>query len=283
MHRGRTGLLQSHWLPLNTDLEPGRRVCAVGDVHGMTLPFVRILDEYENLCGRHDHSTLVILGDLIDRGPDSIGALDAAIEARFRKFDNVVSLMGNHEQMMRRAIARGALHDSEIWLMNGGGTVLNQLGVMDEIRGRSHEVFADGLSRALGETRITFLQQLRSYISCGALLFVHAGINPSQVPEAFLAQPWHLYSDDHWAWIREDFLWTDNPLEGKTVVHGHTPRTDSAFGELSQQTLPMEQTGKLNLDRGSFRTGLVAAAEFICGRYRVTVAADLEFRSRFMN
>jgi len=32
-------------------------------------------------CGAHDRNVLVVLGDLNDRGPDSLGAIDAVIEA----------------------------------------------------------------------------------------------------------------------------------------------------------------------------------------------------------
>ena len=107
----------------------------VGDIHGeraglrTLLQRAKLADFEDNWLG--DGATLVLLGDLMDRGPDGMGVLRlvrrleeqaAAVGGR------VVCLLGNHEVMMLAALrfrARGrsggdpyGLYD--YWKQNGG-------------------------------------------------------------------------------------------------------------------------------------------------------------------
>jgi hypothetical protein len=63
------------------------RLIAVGDIHGCHLEFAELLDRLD--LGREDR--LVLLGDLVNRGPDSLRVLDLARASR------AVALLGNHE------------------------------------------------------------------------------------------------------------------------------------------------------------------------------------------
>ena len=265
--------LVSDWQYLDTGLPAGHRVCAIGDIHGCSAQFLSLLDRFENSCPRHDHSTLVLTGDFTDRGPDSLGALDAAAGAAQRSFCRFVPLMGNHEQMMRLALLGGPEHDHELWLMNGGVSVLRELEMPESILAEPADVFAREVAASLGAVRRLFLDGLFHHQIVGNLLFVHAGTNPLAKLETHLAQPWHLPTDYHWAWIRHPFLSTPNPLKGLTVVHGHTPllsygSQDTQMRRLMNHSL---RGGKINLDAGSFISGSVAAAEFIKGKYRILI------------
>src|SRR5271163_2362827 len=81
---------------------PGAEIFAIGDIHGRSDLLAALLDEAAREPRRADARTVVFLGDLIDRGPDSLGAIDLAIEARERiGADRAIGLMGNHETMMR--------------------------------------------------------------------------------------------------------------------------------------------------------------------------------------
>ncbi len=72
---------------------PGERtVVFVGDTHGDLGATQHVLQRYPP----HTH-TLVFLGDYVDRGPDSLGNLQALLEAKLAHPDDVVLLMGNHE------------------------------------------------------------------------------------------------------------------------------------------------------------------------------------------
>lgn len=63
------------------------RLIAIGDIHGCHLEFAELLKQLE--LTRDDR--LVLVGDLINRGPDSCKVLDLARAHR------AISLLGNHE------------------------------------------------------------------------------------------------------------------------------------------------------------------------------------------
>jgi predicted phosphodiesterase len=63
------------------------RLIAVGDIHGCHNEFSELLDQLELTGG----DRLVLLGDLVNRGPDSRKVIDLARGA------NATSLLGNHE------------------------------------------------------------------------------------------------------------------------------------------------------------------------------------------
>lgn len=63
------------------------RLIAVGDIHGCHLEFEELL----GLLELQGDDRLVLLGDLVNRGPDSCRVIDLARGAR------AISLLGNHE------------------------------------------------------------------------------------------------------------------------------------------------------------------------------------------
>ena len=63
------------------------RLIAVGDIHGCHLEFAELLERLE--LGKDDN--LILLGDLVNRGPDSNKVIDLA------KANRAISLLGNHE------------------------------------------------------------------------------------------------------------------------------------------------------------------------------------------
>ncbi len=83
----------------------------VGDVHG-ALGSLRTLLQRARLTDFEDHwlgdgATLVLLGDLMDRGPDGLGVLRLVqrLEAQAQQAGGqVISLLGNHEVMMLAAL-----------------------------------------------------------------------------------------------------------------------------------------------------------------------------------
>lgn len=64
------------------------RTYVMSDIHGMSELFQRMLEQIRF----SDEDTLYILGDMIDRGPDSAGILDIVMAC-----DNIIALKGNHE------------------------------------------------------------------------------------------------------------------------------------------------------------------------------------------
>lgn len=68
------------------------RLIAVGDIHGCHHEFAGLLEMLELQAG----DRLVLLGDLVNRGPDSAAVLDLARKT------GAISLLGNHELRLLR-------------------------------------------------------------------------------------------------------------------------------------------------------------------------------------
>lgn len=271
----------SEWLPAPIRLPNSRHEFAIGDVHGMTPAFVTLLAAMGRAsAGR---GWLTLLGDLCDRGPDTLGAYRAAfgLAPGAMGFRGRTGLLGNHEGMMLGGLepdprAGGAL---SLWLPNGGRTVLGELGLeAAEVLARP-VLLRRALEAALGTAVMKQLSCLKSHRKAGNLLFVHAGVLPG-VPLRvwFQAPPFFPRGEDHWSWIRYPFLQHEEAFEGsRLVVHGHTP--EGAVQRWKDRTDAPEELHRLDgwrlgLDGGSYATGRVAGAEFRPGAYRVYVAGE---------
>lgn len=101
----------------------------VGDVHGHRDVLVGLLrdaglvDAAEQWIGAD--ATLWLTGDLVDRGPDGIGAIELVM--RLEREGDVHCLLGNHEVMLlavdrhaRAEVLPGEATFAEIWVVNGG-------------------------------------------------------------------------------------------------------------------------------------------------------------------
>ncbi|MDE2005580.1 MAG: metallophosphoesterase [Rhodospirillales bacterium] len=215
-------------------LAPGRRVYAIGDIHGCAVRLAALHAVIaEDLAARPAASALVLhIGDYVDRGPDSAGVLAALIAGpRLPDRVEVVNLMGNHEHTMREALA-GERAAGTDWLFAGGKPTLESYGIDPE---GPREAWA-GVPAAHRD----FLAGLRMYHEEGGYLFVHAGIRPgialaAQAPEDLLR-------------IRQPFLYTDQDL-GAVVVHGHTP-----------VKAPVVRANRIAIDTGAVFGGALTAA-----------------------
>ena len=231
-------------------LRPGRRIYAVGDVHGCGKALSALHRAVENDLAEHpiglgrrmedgpSAALLVHLGDLIDRGPDSADVVRVLAAGSPVPGLPVVNLMGNHEWMMLSALTQDDEDARRLWLDNGGYEALRSWGVP---AGAGAAVWA----RSLPKAHLLFLRGLAPWHRMDGYLFVHAGVRPG-VP---LAQ--QRWSD--LLWIREPFLSWDGPLlpaePGVAVVHGHTISPE-----------PVLRTNRLGVDTGACRGGLLTCA-----------------------
>ena len=246
-------------------------IFAVGDIHGRSDLFAALLDEAGREPRRRARRVVVMLGDLVDRGGDCLGAIDLALDAAERVgADETVSLMGNHEAMMRLALDAATPHVDAIdalqtWIVNGGDKTLAEFLRFSATPADLDDLLSDAresLPPRVGD----WLVSLKSHWRSGGLLFVHAGVNPGVELESFLAEPWNaplatLGGDRHWAWVRRPFLSAAPGPQGYSgyfVVHGHTPN------DLRPDPSPTDQIRRfrLNLDTGSVMTGVAAMAIF---------------------
>jgi serine/threonine protein phosphatase 1 len=167
------------------------RVLAIGDVHGCLIALDRLLE----LVQPRPEDTVVVLGDVVDRGPDSRGVIDRLL--RLRDQTKLVVLQGNHEQMMLEARREPAAVRS--WLVCGGKEALasyRAFGTLDDVPDSHWE----------------FLEQTRDYYEMWTHVFVHANLAP-HVPMD--EQPGYLL---RW----EPIICDVRHYSGKKMVCGHT-------------------------------------------------------------
>jgi len=170
------------------------RVLAVGDIHGCTRAFDTLLRAVELQFG----DTLVTLGDYVDRGPDSKGALDRLIELEGRSDISLVPILGNHDQMMLEA--REGQGDA--WLRGYGASTLESYGLGAE---DLEEIPADHWA---------FLGRCVDYYETTHHIFVHANADPDQ---DLADTPVYML---RWEQIRAE---SSRPHEsGKTLICGHS-------------------------------------------------------------
>jgi serine/threonine protein phosphatase 1 len=271
-------------MPVSVEISPwqsapfaldGETVFAIGDVHGCAEQLDRLLDTIRGLARAAPAlRRLVWLGDMIDRGPDTIGVLHRWAEgAEAHGVDRVDRLIGNHEILMLLAMRGGPLAAKALqaWLTErtGGGEVLAE---MRAAVGDPQAPLSYDLARAaLGQPTIDLLLTQRPWLRLGNTLFVHAGLDAHDDQESFLARPWTAGVNARWAWITHGFLdWTGG-FGGTLVVHGHTPPAKHRkFSGMADTNIFAHD--RLCLDGGSALTGLVVGAEIADGRYRVIKA-----------
>ncbi len=158
-----------------------------------------------------------------------------------------------------------ALDAMATWIRNGGSAVVSQFLDPRNIPGGPEELLT--IIRVSAPSRLRdWAGSLEPWRRSGDVLFVHAGVNPSERLSTFLSTPWNvpladLQEERHWAWVRGPFLEYrpgKEGFEGLFVVHGHTPNDKGIAPRHEEQIARF----RLNLDAGSGVTGMVKMAVF---------------------
>ena len=261
----------SEWQPAPFDV-PGESVFAVGDIHGCAAHLAALLKAFATAeTPVQNRRRLIYLGDIVDRGPDNIGALKLwAGDASVPRVDRIDRIIGNHEIMMLLAMTDGphAREAATWWLAatTGGGRVLEEMrAVCRDPRAKPSLALAVA---AFGEDVVRLLMTERSHVRIGNTVFVHAGLDGRADTDEFLSHPWSEFTGAGWAWITRGFLDWQGGFKGTLVVHGHTP--PAKHWPLTHMDDPhLFLFDRLGLDGGSAVTGIVTAAEIENGRYRI--------------
>lgn len=239
---------------------------AIGDVHGCAAQLDKLLKKVNaDAATRADGRDwrIVMLGDYVDRGPDSAGVLERvmALDAAGH-----VVLPGNHEQLMHDALSArpdAVEAAADGWWRNGGKQTLKSYGAKRLSRRRASQSFDSVPDRHRAFLK-TLLEErpLHFRDDEDGLFFVHAGVKPD-TPLADTRAEVLLWSRARAFMARKGKSW----VEGLRVVHGHTP----ADG-------PDVCKHRVGLDTGAVYGGMLTCGVFDGGAL-VKVLSVAGFRS----
>jgi serine/threonine protein phosphatase 1 len=230
--------------PFDTARIPdGQRVYAIGDVHGRNDLLLNLLaqigadDQRRGLA----ETQIILLGDLIDRGPSSAQVIDTAIELK-RAWPNTRFLMGNHEEMFLQVcreptdeLVRNFVRSK----VGGEATFMSYPITRSEYLALDIAGLAERLGSLIPEAHLAFVESFEDQIIIGDYAFVHAGIMPGQ--------PLSEQSPKHLRWIREEFLNYRGDFE-KVIIYGHTISAN------------VDESGsRIGIDTGAYNSGKLTA------------------------
>jgi protein phosphatase len=192
---------------------------AIGDIHGCRAELETLLTELGYVISRDDQGrpidaahpegrTIILLGDLVDRGPDTAGVLRLAMGMVAAGHALVVP--GNHENKLLRAM-RGR----NVQVTHGLAESLEQLAAEPEEFRSAVEEFIDGL--------------VSHYVlDEGRLVVSHAGLKESYQGRASgRVRTFALYGDttgetDEYG-LPVRYAWANEYRGRAMVLYGHTP------------------------------------------------------------
>lgn len=210
----------------------------ISDIHGQYELFMAMLKK----INFQPTDTLYVLGDMVDRGKDSIKVVEHIMSQ-----DNMLPIMGNHEDMLIYGIRTYGFSGQWGREMIQGTDSYKLYMELRRLRYKSSERVRKFVS---------YLQSLPLYYSISVAgkpyLLVHAGIRNADISSN---------SRDDLLWIREDFIESEEKFP-YTVVFGHTP------------TSYMDERGKIwKMDD---RIGIDCGAGFMGGRLACLRLDDME-------
>lgn len=182
----------------------------IGDIHGRRGQLNALID----MIPRDEaKDTLVFLGDLIDRGDDAPGVVSDVLALKNGNPDRVLTLRGNHEQMLLDLIDIGA----GLWFTPAAGgefTYRQYTGSYLEIDSAADlEAARASIANSVPAEHLEFFRGMPLYHEDDYAIYVHAGLLPDRHPR-----------DTHprvLLWTRDTEFYRN--YHGKPCIFGHTP------------------------------------------------------------
>lgn len=189
---------------------------AVGDVHGCVRTLIKLVEEGLKL---KKEDTLYLLGDLVNKGPDSRGVLDYIFRLKKEKFD-IVCIRGNHDQMFLDAYY---------------GKIANYWS-SEHAERKTLKSFGVERVEDVPILYFDFIKDMPYFVELDNTYLVHAGFNFT-IGNPFLDIRAMMHS--------RNFHLDSKQLGGKRLVHGHVPTPLQTTMEAAQRSAP-----EINLDGG---------------------------------
>ncbi len=193
---------------------------AISDIHGCARTFGALLNKID----LRPEDELYLLGDFIDRGPDSKGVLDKIIQLQNLGY-KIHCTLGNHEEMLLQSIS-SSRDIEQMWWKNGGETTLNS--------------FNATLVEDIPEVYIKFIDEMHICLILEDYILVHAGLN--------FNCPDPLEDETPMVWIRDWYGDIDRAwLKDRVIVHGHTPIPQT---RIYKHIIEIEDLPVIDIDNG---------------------------------
>jgi serine/threonine protein phosphatase 1 len=226
--------------PTLWSLPKGQRAYAIGDIHGRLDLLDRLLAMIaaDDAARGASETTLIFLGDLADRGPDSRGVIERLMDIETLS-DGTVFLAGNHEELLIR-VWDGERPMASTFNRAGGKETLMSYGITaDTYDAWDLDEMTAQTSRLVPADHIAFLRRFKNWHQMGDYIFVHAGIRPGI----------HIEDQDviDLRWIRGEFV-RSVANHGAMIIHGHTITADVD-----------EQPNRIGIDTGAYESGILTA------------------------
>lgn len=206
---------------------------AIGDIHGCWNALESLLD----CVPISAEDRLILLGDYVDRGPDSARVLEWVMHRS--QSGHVVALRGNHELMMQQAIERQ--FPLQHWLSCGGEETLASYQAAGYGRSLSPELVPPA-------HHLFIKNRLRPYFETDTHIFVHACVDAA-VP---------LDEQDEHTLYWDSFEFIAPHPSGKVVVCGHTAQKSG---------LPANRGHAICLDTWVYGSGWLTCLNLETGEY----------------
>lgn len=216
------------------------RAYAIGDIHGRDDLFVDLLAQIDadHRARAPKRRVIVLLGDLVDRGPESAQVVGRAM-ALAHSGEEVRILKGNHEELFLLA-CHGDREALRVFGRVGGRETALSYGIAEaEYLNADFDELAELLRRRVPPQHLDFLSATEKMVVLGDYAFVHAGIQPGV--------PLDQQRGSDLRWIRTEFL-NHRGAHSHFIVHGHTI-TEAVD----------EQPNRLGIDTGAYDSGRLTA------------------------
>jgi len=185
-----------------------QRLIAISDIHGYYNEFIKLMKEIDYKKGV---DKLYILGDMVDRGPESFKTLILVRNLQLQYPETVHVIRGNHDDEFLKIIKM--LYNNETLDTDGWDLYAGFTG--DELR--TIEVYSTLLGDIDKGKLIDWLESLPLYVEDGEYIFTHAAIDPKLTLELQQSQYllWGRYNEEKPTFVH-------NPVyNGRVVVFGH--------------------------------------------------------------